>query len=610
MTPIGDFPADDIELTDEQRLAVDCDAVAVLVSASAGTGKTEVVARRVERYVTDPDTGYAHVLAITYTTRAAEELRQRLRSRLGGSNARLTCETIHGFAHSVLQQHGQHVGLPTNILVLASDDDRLELLSSSDETMCMETWREALPELDLARANLANHPLLAEWRRTLLNAGAIDFAEMLAQATEVLGLPRIARVYRRVFGLVVVDEAQNLTSAQYQLITTLAGGLDECSQDVVPLVMLGDPKQSIVSYAGGNPKLMDRFATDRSAKRINLTKNFRSSRQLAFVANNVASSLGDPVSSGRQETEYAAEGLVESREWPNEETEASHVAAWAAALLEDGMSKELSASGEPAQVSPHEIAVLARTRAALVATANAMEHLGLETAAAHGGDDWASTLLGSVTRQLLLVRSPAHDRTAFWELGRLLHGDSNGQLTVGALTSLIADADDTQLSRLQPLLSAEDPTEFVTALDSCELDAESDEDLLAGWEADRSLIRAAWSSFCDETPASSRDWTTFALFIERSHRGRDLGRGIRLLTIHKAQGREFKAVAIVGLNDGQFPDFRARGEAELLAEKRAFYVAITRASRMLLLSRAKERPTRYGPRRTDPSPFLRLVGSS
>lgn len=86
--------------------------------------------------------------------------------------------------------------------------------------------------------------------------------------------------------------------------------------------------------------------------------------------------------------------------------------------------------------------------------------------------------------------------------------------------------------------------------------------------------------------------------------------GVRLLTVHKAQGREFKAVAVVACNKGQFPDFRATSVEEMAAELRTFYVAVTRASRSLLLTRARQRSTRVGQRSTEPSPFLRLVAET
>ena len=133
------------------------------------------------------------------------------------------------------------------------------------------------------------------------------------------------------------------------------------------------------------------------------------------------------------------------------------------------------------------------------------------------------------------------------------------------------------------------------------------DEALAGWHADRRLIGDTWSEFTNLTPVAERSWTRFALHFDWVQRARDLGPGIRLITVHKAQGREFKAVAVVGMNDGQFPDFRATSDSARKAELQAFYVAATRASRVLQLTRALVRPTRYGDRFTEPSPYLELV---
>ncbi len=109
-----------------------------------------------------------------------------------------------------------------------------------------------------------------------------------------------------------------------------------------------------------------------------------------------------------------------------------------------------------------------------------------------------------------------------------------------------------------------------------------------GAYADYAALREPWGNY----------------LIARFQRGEPNAEGVHLLTVHKAQGREFVAVAVVGMNDGQFPDFQATDEESILDELRCFYVAATRASRVLLLTRAMIRPTRYGERHTKPSRFL------
>jgi len=105
-------PHPDIELSPAQQKAVDSHAPAIVVTAGAGSGKTEVVARRVERLLTADASGYGRVLAVSYTEKASAELRDRLEDRLGGDSQRVDCSTLHHFAHSLIRKYGPLVGLP------------------------------------------------------------------------------------------------------------------------------------------------------------------------------------------------------------------------------------------------------------------------------------------------------------------------------------------------------------------------------------------------------------------------------------------------------------------------------------------------------------------
>jgi DNA helicase-2/ATP-dependent DNA helicase PcrA len=133
---------------------------------------------------------------------------------------------------------------------------------------------------------------------------------------------------------------------------------------------------------------------------------------------------------------------------------------------------------------------------------------------------------------------------------------------------------------------------------------------LPNWEADSRLLADAWRQFVQQADRAEQTWGNYRLHVSRIQRGDDSARGVRVLTVHKAQGREFRAVAVVGLNDGQFPDFRAQDLDERRSELRAFYVAVTRPTRLLHLSRARIRRTRYGSRATSPSPYLAFLDKS
>ena len=268
MTLVVPGTASDFPLTGEQQAVVDSDAPALVATASAGTGKTEILVRRVECYINDPDSGNANVLVITYTTRAANEFKSRLHGRVGSSMQRIFADTVHGFAHSVLISHGSHVGLPPDFQVINNTEDRAELLAAYDIWLAPDNPADLFRQLDLARAKCQSHPDLKCWRDALESRGAVDFSEMITKATDVLLIPAIARMMRVIYGMVIVDEAQNLTEQQYRLITALVGTDTETGQPLVSTTLLGDPNQSVTGFAGGDSRLMTRFVEDYGATRV------------------------------------------------------------------------------------------------------------------------------------------------------------------------------------------------------------------------------------------------------------------------------------------------------------------------------------------------------
>ena len=603
----------DFPLTEEQQAVVNSDARALVAIASAGTGKTEILARRAERFVNDPCNEDARVLVITYTTRAADEFRSRLRARVGASMRRVAAETIHGFAHTILSAHGGHIGLPLDFEVITSNEDRAELLARFDSIEAPDSYLELFRRLDLARATVTDDPLLETWRNALAHSGALDFSEMITKATELFDISAIARMLRIIYGLVIVDEAQNLTKQQYRLITALIGRHPETGLPLVSTTLLGDPNQSVTRFAGGDSALMGQFAREYGARQFELTENFRSSKRLAVLERVVSHELRARGASPRVRAERSAEGSVSVREFPDERSEGAFVAEWAVGLLNDGLPPEAVSPSERRRVRPEGIAVLARHSAALNATAAALSGNGHEVARSHSDGDLMETSVGVVAVMLMRSRSTRHRLAATGALRRELElpdvdaSSAEAHLASSDLAAALAARAGDHLDVLVPLLDAGSPKEFIDVLGECALPETARSEMLAGWPSDQGLILDAWSEFAAATPVAERTWTRLATHFDRAQSARDLGPGIRLLTVHKAQGREFQAVAVVGMNDGQFPDFRATTEGSIQAEMQAFYVAVTRASRMLILTRALMRPTRFGARDTERSPYLLLV---
>jgi DNA helicase II / ATP-dependent DNA helicase PcrA len=544
------------------------------------------------------------VLALSYTLKAADELGARFRARLGALHHRVDTNTVHGFAHSLLRQHGTRIGLPVEPEVLVRDEDRAELLArwlQSEGRPVPANVVSVFQQLDYARAREQAAPFLNEWESALSASGALDYASMLVRAAEFLELQSAQRQFARLYGHVIVDEAQNLTRSQYTLLTRLIGSPES---DHLPTMVAGDDKQSIVSFAGADPRLISRFSTEYSATRLALRQNFRSAATIVGLAERVAEDLGQPRLGATPATSFAAKGLIEFHDAADEDAEGVLVADWVLQLLKDGLPPGALAPGEDPHVRPGNIAVLGRSAAALRATRAALESAGHVPAMASTPDDWLTTLAGKVAFELVSLRSATPHRSTHWQLSRLLVTEEDKVQTLDGVSLVLQNHEDTTLRALQVLCDTDGPHEFVSTLRKLTPSPDSGDSWVAAWDADCRQLVDAWDSFSATTDLASQTWGNFRLFVARFQRGDDLDPGVRLLTIHKAQGREYRAVAVVGLNDGQLPDFRATTEEDRVAELRTFYVAITRATRLVLLTRPRSRQTRYGPRSSNPSSFL------
>lgn len=582
----------DLELSPEQREAVETDASAVVVTASAGSGKTEVVARRVERILgLTADEGF-RVLALSYTVKAADELRDRLASRLGAQR-RVETGTIHAFAHDLIRQHGTWAGLPPEPEVLYRDEDRVELLTRWMEDLGTslepEEARSVVQALDLARAKCEDSKYLMEYREALAARGAIDYPGMLDVACQLLENEWLRVQLSQAYCYVIIDEAQNLTLAQYRLLTALLGP----PPSTINAMLVGDEKQSIVQFAGADPGLISRFKDKYSAEQINLTQNFRSASAIAAVADVIRAELGDRAV---LTVASAANGLIEFAVAASESEEGLMTAQWVDELISNGLPVEALASGEPPTVQPEHIAVLARTGTALRWTAEALDRAGVDYVLGSDPRSWLGSRLGQAIADLIAYRAGPR------------HPSARAHLMDSANAPIddLASSDVPGFSEIVARSGEDDPSELFGAISVVDKSGELEDQ----WVDDRDVLYDTWQAFLDRTPQSDRNYVTLQLHVARTQRGEPNAPGVRLLTVHKSQGREFRAVTIVGLNDGQFPDFRQTTDQEIRAELHCFYVAVTRASRVLRLSRAIQRIGRNGPWDASESRFLLFARSA
>jgi DNA helicase II / ATP-dependent DNA helicase PcrA len=586
------------QLSDEQLAAVTARGKAMVLTAGAGSGKTEVVAQRVERLLTESVQSGTKVLAITYTVKAADELRKRFAATLGDLKDRADVNTIHGFCLDSLKNHGHLLGWSRNPDVLSRNEDRQSLFA----TWLRETGQKVPDDLrmlfqnmDLSRAkrqNLVGDDVsLPNWKHAMETYDSIDFPEMLDRAINIFNDPWMISFTHRIYSDVIIDEAQNLTEAQYEFITALIG---EPASQRLSTMFVGDQRQSIVSFAGADPSIIDRFANDYTAQRFELTVNFRSASLILALGRRVAMKMNLPVVPNDEST-VVAPGKVELVSFDNETAEGNEIAEMIVNRIQNGLDPFICGIGEDTSLLPEQIGVLSRSAASLRSVKDALEVREIQISIASTEDEWVSSLVAKCVMATIAIRAEPDHQSRQRQLERLLGQEKSAPRS--NFEDLFKASPDPSIQQLENLALFASPGELSNFLDELLVDD-------ASWAEDLKLMQSAILSFESHSNSEDATFSDLHSHLMRVIRGDSQGPGVRLLTIHKSQGQEFRLVFVIGMNEGQFPDFRATSLEQQREELRTFYVAVSRPSRELVLSRSKLRATKYRPRVTEVSPFL------
>lgn len=375
-------------LNPQQRQAVIHEGSPLLIVAGAGSGKTAVLTRRVGYLIAARGVGVGQILAITFTNKAAAEMRERV-VRLVGNRARaMWVSTFHSTCVRILRNQASLIdGLNSNFSIYDADDSR-RLLQMIGRDMGLDIKRYSPRLLSVAISNLKNElidpdravsnltddsddlartvaSVYAEYQRRLRAANALDFDDLIGETVAVLQtFPQIAQYYRRRFRHVLVDEYQDTNHAQYVLVRELVGRTDSQSTDstadapdhapdheVPPaeLCVVGDADQSIYAFRGATIRNIEEFERDYpDATTILLEQNYRSTQNILSAANSVIAR-----NSGRREKRLwtdAGEGeLIVGYVADNEHDEARFVA------------EEIDALAERGEITYNDVAVFYRT---------------------------------------------------------------------------------------------------------------------------------------------------------------------------------------------------------------------------------------------------------
>ncbi|WP_396884949.1 DNA helicase PcrA [Mycolicibacterium sp. CBMA 226] len=371
-------------LNPQQRAAVLHEGSPLLIVAGAGSGKTAVLTRRIAYLLANRDVGVGQILAITFTNKAAAEMRERVVQLIGPRAKSMWVSTFHSTCVRILRNQASLLpGLNSNFSIYDADDSR-RLLMMVGKDLNLDVKRYSPRMLATAISNLKNElidPLQAaseaseadedlprivaevygEYQRRLRAANAMDFDDLIGETVAVLqSFPQIAQYYRRRFRHVLVDEYQDTNHAQYVLVRELVGhhlaeGADSNNQ-VPPaeLCVVGDADQSIYAFRGATIRNIEDFERDfPNAKTILLEQNYRSTQNILSAANGVISR-----NAGRRDKKLwtdAGEGeLIVGYVADNEHDEARFIAEEIDTLTTKG-------SGIDTKFSYGDIAVFYRT---------------------------------------------------------------------------------------------------------------------------------------------------------------------------------------------------------------------------------------------------------
>jgi DNA helicase II / ATP-dependent DNA helicase PcrA len=544
-------------LDDDQRAAASIVAGPLLIVAGPGSGKTRTLTQRIVHLVAECGVAGEHCLAITFTRRAATEMRERLRDRLGADASRIAIHTFHSLGLAMLREHADAAGLQRGFRV-ADESERVAALAAALNLPRPRAEHLIRAIAKSERSEIAPGGEVSEARaayRTMLAANNwIDFDDLVGLSVRLLANNAdIAALYRDRFRFVLVDEFQDVDQRQYRLVSELAPPPDG------NLCVIGDPHQAIYGFRGADAACFERFRSDYPrAAAVALKRNYRSSGTIvAASAQIIAPQPGEPIAEMVRErheriTIHAA---------PSERAEAEFVVATIEQAIGGASFFSIDsgrAGGREAALSFADFAVLYRTEAQAVPLSEAFARSGIPFRK-HSHAVLAQEPAVRALLDALAVSAPENDLPA-----RLRHVAEQVAAEKGERAAI-----DLTQQRLLPLA------------ESCGGDEARFRDAVA-------LARDA--DFWDER-----------------------AEGVALLTLHAAKGLEFACVFIVGLEDGLLPlhwgkqDDAAPGD--FAEERRLFYVGMTRAKDRLVLSRAQKRLWRGRVRAQAASSFLADIES-
>ena len=624
-----------VGLNSEQKRAVETTEGPLLIQAGAGSGKTKTLTHRIAYLLATHKATPFNILAVTFTNKAAKEMRARLAGLLGHDAEDRAwvpyMGTFHGICVRLLRMDGDHVGVPKNFVIF-DESDRLAAIKQ----ICRQLYidEKAYPARQIAGLissaksdmvspevykGLTSSPLqevaskvFPGYEKSLKDAGALDFDDLISKTVQMLDNNKEVRAkWQNTFRYVMIDEYQDTNAAQYKLVQLLVN-------ENKNIAVVGDDWQSIYSWRGADFRNILRFEKDYpNACIIKLEQNYRSTKNILDAAHSVISKNQER-SDKKLWTDSGDGAPVQVLAVPNERAEGETVV------------RHISRSVDSRQRNFNDFAVLYRTNAQSRSIEEACLHYNIPYRVVGGVRFYDRKEVKDVLAYLRFIFQP-QDRVSFerivnvptrgvgaksleqffaWqqESDRTLTEALNqvgqcGVITPKARTALVELADIlTDVRALSEEVAAAGlidsllrKIDYFTYL----------EDGTAQGEARQENVRELMSVAKEYQDAGLADFLEEVALVSEPEQNTSNGQAVTLMTLHSAKGLEFPVVFMVGLEETILPHSRALyDQREMEEERRLCYVGMTRARQELFLLHANSRMLYGGLHHNPPSRFL------
>ncbi|WP_344596569.1 DNA helicase PcrA [Actinomadura vinacea] len=651
-------------LNPQQRDAVVHSGGPLLIVAGAGSGKTRVLTHRIAHLLSERDVHPGQILAITFTNKAAAEMKERVDALVGPRSRAMWVMTFHSACVRILRREAKRLGFPSGFSIYdQADAQRLMALVCRELDLDPKRYppksfsaqvsnlKNELIDYETCKDRASTHmeQTLAEayemYQARLQQAGAMDFDDLIMLTVNLLqAFPEAAEHYRRRFRHVLVDEYQDTNHAQYELVRELTAPVDGVG--AAELCVVGDADQSIYAFRGATIRNILEFERDYpQATTILLEQNYRSTQTILSAANAVIERNADRKPKKLWSDQGEGDKII-GYVADNEHDEAAFVAQEVDRLTDDGA------------VRPGDVAVFYRTNAQSRVFEEVFIRVGLPYKVVGGVRFYERKEVRDLLAYLRVLGNPedtvslrrilnvpkrgigdraeacveayaARERISFWQALRRPE-DVPGMATrsINAVREFVALLDDLRASAqsLTPadlvdqvltksgyvaeLQASKDPQDEtrIENLQEFEAVAREFEERLDGESAEGRLVefleQVALVADADSIPGGPKGNP-----VPPGEQPDETEQGVvTLMTLHTAKGLEFPVVFLTGMEDGVFPHLRAMSNPkELEEERRLAYVGITRARQRLYLTRATMRSSWGAPQVNPASRFLAEV---